>query len=72
MGNLGLPDYADSEKGAGYRKSVIPDCLCQLHEFIGAEEVERLYGVGDLKVDEPSHSLPGQERRAKWEEEVVQ
>lgn len=66
LANLSLPDYADSEKGKVYRKAGIPDCLCQLHEFIGEEEVERIYGVGAIQADQVAgRGLSG---RAKWED----
>jgi hypothetical protein len=68
LGNLSLPDYADSEKGkARYRKPGIPDCVCQLADFIGEAEVERIYGVGEIKADDPFHKL-SQRRPAKWED----
>ena len=67
MGNLRLPDYANSDEGsARYKKAGLPDCLCQLHEWIGEDEVERIYGVGDLKVDDMFSPSAGG-IRPKWE-----
>ena len=72
--NLQVPGYNDI---AGANSAIPEDvkythCVCMLQDYIGLEEVERLYGFRDYVQPEEVYSGPEQDKRTKWEIEEEQ
>lgn len=76
--NLGLPDYLRASLPQEKSK---PGCLCMVSEYVSEHELEKIYGMNDLKDSgdflggsgegRVETFVPGQQPLTKWEQELA-